>query len=194
MSLSGGIMTLMKGAPIPTFNSTVRNLLSASLREACAALGVNVEDQAPVVRRSVFMDGDYISGIRVSGSKFHGNVTLSMDKILAKVFADKIFANAPTKADESMLCDLVGEVCNQITGQIQRALGKHGCKMQVSAQQTSKPLPPMDAGSSPEEWLLIPFKMNEGWGVLCFGFVGELGIGSDEVQEDLSDARNITFF
>lgn len=187
-------MTSMKGAPVSSFNPTIRNLLSASLKESCSALGVSVEDQAPTVRRSVFMDGDYISGIRVSGAKFHGNVTLSMDKTLAKTFADKIFANAPAKTDESMMCDLVGEVCNQITGQIQRSLGKLGCKMQVSAQQRVKSAPLLETGSAPEEWLLVPFKLNEGWGVLCFGFVGELGIGSEDTKEDLSDARNITFF
>jgi CheY-specific phosphatase CheX len=187
-------MTSMKGTPVSTFNATIRNLMSKSVKDACAAFEINVVDEAPVVRKAMAINGDYLAGISVSGTKFSGAITLSMDKAAAKSFADKIFAGTPAKANEAMLCDLVGEVCNQMTGVVQRQLGQLGCKLQVSAQETAQSPSTLDMGPVPEEWLLIPFKVSQGRGVLGFGFVGDLGIGSDEVQEDLSDARNITFF
>lgn len=184
----------MKGTPVSTFNATIRNLMTKSVKEACAAFEIKVLDESPVVRKAMAINGDYLAGIRVSGAKFNGAITLSMDKAAAKSFADKIFAGTPAKANETMLCDLVGEVCNQMTGVVQRQLGQLGCKLQVSAQETAQSPSTLDMGPVPEEWLLIPFKVNQGRGVLGFGFVGELGIGNEEVQEDLSDARNITFF
>lgn len=187
-------MTSMKGSPLPTFSPTVRSLLIKSVKDTCAGFSIQIVDEAPVVRRSFGINGDYMAGIRVSGATFQGAVTLSMDKSLAKSFAEKFFANAPTKTDESMLCDLVGELCNQITGVIQRSLGQLGCKMKVSAQETSKSSSILESGANPEEWLMLPFKVGDGRGVLGFGFVGDLGIGNDDVQEDLSDARQITFF
>lgn len=187
-------MTSMKGAPAPTFNATVNQLLVKSVKETCSGFGFEVAEGQPVVRKSMPMTGDYLAGIRVSGSSFQGIVTLSMTKSMARALADKVFAGAPAKTNDSMLCDLVGEVCNQMTGVIQRSLGQVGCKMKVSAQETAQSPSTLDVGLTPEEWLLIPFSHAEGSGVLGFGIVGDLGIGQDNVQDDLSDARNITFF
>lgn len=187
-------MTSMKGAPLQRFSNTVRNLILKSVKEACAALGVEVTDEPLVVRKSMVINGDYLAGIRVSGSGFQGAVTLCMDKRLAKAFADKVFAGTAAKTDDSMLCDLVGEVCNQMTGVIQRGFGHLGCKMQVSAQETTQPHSLLDVGQSPEEWLMVPFMLDQGRGVLGFGFTGELGLAQDDGVEDLSDARSITFF
>lgn len=187
-------MTSMKGTPVSTFNATIRNLMSKSIKDACASFEITVVDEAPVVKKSMGINGDYLAGIRVSGKSFTGAVTLSMDKVAAKSFADKIFAGTQAKANDAMLCDLVGEVCNQMTGVIQRQLGQIGCKLQVTAQETAQSPSTLDMGASPEEWLLTPFKVNQGRAVLGFGFVGNLGIGGEEVQEDLSDARHITFF
>jgi CheY-specific phosphatase CheX len=192
--MTGGIqMTLMKSAPLPTFSDTVRNVVLGSVKEACSALGIEVTQQAAVVRKTPILSGDFMAGIRVSGASFKGTVTLCMDKRMGKAFAEKIFAGSSAKTDESLLCDLVGEVCNQMTGVIQRSFGQLGCKMTVSAQETSKASSMLDAAQNPEEWLLLPFNFKEGSGVLGFGITGELRLAQDEVEE-LGDSRTITFF
>jgi CheY-specific phosphatase CheX len=194
LNMTGGIlMTLMKSAPLPTFSNTVRNVIAASVKDACTALGIEVSHEAPVVRKSPILSGDYMAGIRVSGGSFQGTVTLCMDRKMGKAFAEKVFAGTSAKSDESMLCDLVGEVCNQVTGVIQRSFGQLGCKMLVSAQETGKSVSLLDAAQNPDEWLLIPFNFKDGRGVLGFGISGELKLAQDEL-EDLGDARSITFF
>lgn len=187
-------MTLMKDGPLPTFNKTIRSVLVKSIQETTGLYGISVQDEAQIVRKSISISGDYLAGIRVSGASFQGAVTLSMDKRIAKSFADKIFAGMPAKADDSMLCDLVGEVCNQITGSFQREMGALGCKLKVNAQETSQGQTSFDSGSHPDEWLMIPFVFENGRAVLAFGFVGELGLGLEETTEELSEAKNITFF
>ena len=184
----------MKDGPISTFNQTIRNVLVNSINETCAAFGFSVTHEPQLIRKSISMNGDYLAGIRVSGANFQGAVTLSMDKRIAKSFADKIFAGTNAKSDDAMLCDLVGEVCNQITGVFQRTLAPLGCRLQVTAQETAQSPNTFEVAPNPEEWLLTPFVYADGRGVLAFGFVGELGLGSDDTAENLRDARNITFF
>jgi len=187
-------MTLMKDGPIPTFNKTIRSVLVKSIQETTCLYGIGVQDEAQIVRKSLSISGDYLAGIRVSGASFQGAVTLSMDKCIAKSFADNIFASMPAKADDSMLCDLVGEVCNQITRAFLREMGALGCKLKVNAQETSLGQTSFESGSNPDEWLMIPFVFENGRAVLAFGFVGELGLGSEDSTQALSDINNITFF
>jgi CheY-specific phosphatase CheX len=187
-------MTSPKGAHRAAFSPLLRNLMVDSVQSACAALGLEVRVETPFERNAMVASGDYIAGIRVVGNSFQGSVTLLADKALAIACAEKIFAQSQAKIDDLMLCDLVGELCNQMTGVLQRTLGQKGCVVKVDAQKTSQSLSGLELGISPQEWLLVPFKFGVGGGFFCFGYVGDFAFGEDEVQENLTDARNITFF
>lgn len=187
-------MTMMKAAPLPTFSNTICTALVNSIKDTSTQFGIAVRDEPQLIRKSMSINGDYLAGIRVEGHSFQGAVTLAMDKRIAKAYAEKVFAGTNAKGDEAMLCDLVGELCNQITGHFQRTLGTLGAKMKVAAQETAKSQASFEVGATPEEWLMIPFAYADGRGVLSFGFVGDLGLGSEDAVENLSDAKDITFF
>ncbi|MBM3382894.1 MAG: chemotaxis protein CheX [Betaproteobacteria bacterium] len=187
-------MTLMKDAPLPTFGKSIRSVLVGSIKEAMQLYGIDVQEEPQVVCKNMMICGDYLAGIRISGDSFQGAVTLAMDRNITKGIAEKIFAGTQAKSDDSMLCDIVGEVCNQITGVIQRKMGVLGCRIQVSAQMTAQTAQAFDSGAEPNEWLMTPFLLSSGRGVLSFGFEGSLSLSDEEAPEDLSDARNITFF
>lgn len=184
----------MKQGPLPTFNSTIRSALLNSIKETTQIYGISIKDDAYLVKRTMSMSGDYLAGIRLFGQSFQGAVILSVDKNMAKSFADKIFAGTNAKGDDAMLCDLIGEVCNQMTGNFQRILSSLGAKIKVSAQETAQNQSSFEIGAAPDEWLMIPFNYQSGRGMLSFGFVGELGIDSENAGEDLSDVQSITFF
>jgi CheY-specific phosphatase CheX len=187
-------MTLMKDGPLPTFGKSIRSVLVASIKETMKIYGIDIQEEAQIVKKNMMICGDYLAGIRVSGDSFQGAMTLAMDRMIAKGIAEKIFSGTNAKSDDAMLCDLVGEVCNQITGVFQRKLLVLGCRLQVSAQKTSQVPGSFETGAEPNEWLLTPFVFNSGRGVLSFGFEGSLHLSDEDVSEDLADARNITFF
>jgi CheY-specific phosphatase CheX len=187
-------MTLMKDGPLPTFGKSIRAVLVSSIKETMKLYGVDVHEEPQFVRKNMMICGDYLAGIRVTSDSFQGAVTLAMDRMIAKGIAEKVFSGTQAKGDDAMLCDMVGEVCNQITGVFQRKLAALGCRLQVSAQETSKTTDALNTGAEPSEWLMTPFVFNSGRGVLSFGMEGTLNLSDDDNMENLSDARNITFF
>lgn len=187
-------MNSVEGAPVSNLSAVMCDPLRKSLEELCKNYAIDVVLEEPLLLKSMMFFGDYLAGIRVNGQGFHGAVTLAMERPLAKSFANQIFAGAAAKTDESMLCDLVGEVCNQLTGVIQRALGQMGCKMRVSAQENIPSSSNFEVAPMPEEWLFVPFRVQTGRGVLGFGCAGRIVVGKDPVQEDATKPRQITFF
>lgn len=186
-------MTLMRSAPLPTFSNTVRNILTASVKETCSAFGIEVVQHPPVVRKIPVLCGDYMAGVRVGNETFRGAVTLCMDKKMGKAFAEKSSEAKAGGADEAMHCDLVGKVCNQLTASIQRGFSQLGCKISLSAGESTKSALLPEAAENPEEWLLIPFVFKEAGGIFAFGITGEFKLAQDETEE-LGDARSLTFF
>ena len=187
-------MTLMKGAPLPAFNGTVRASLRKAAIDVLAVHGVSAAVESQKTRRGFVIDGPFFSGKQIGNSA----LTLYFCVFLDASFAEFLNVNDPTPESrrDSKLSplDVAAFLCERISVEAGKSFPEWHKEWTSGKTQDSSEQSSVRSQHMPEEWLVTPVSCAQGRLEVLFAYQGDWAVTDGEPDESLTEARDMTFF
>lgn len=180
-------MTLMKDAPLPTFNGTVRASLRKAALDVLSQWRTQIQVEEQKTRRGFTIEGQYFSGIRMHGENFTAYLCLFSDAAAIEGLLKQGQTEVASAKDGQGLSETAAGICQQISFELFKSFPEW------SKNTTSGNSLP-SSQKMPDEWLVTPIVCGGGRLIVLFGYVGSLGVAEEDHEDGFTEARNMTFF
>jgi hypothetical protein len=180
-------MTLMKDAPLPTFNGTVRASLRKAALDVLSQWKTQIQVEEQKTRRGFAFDGQYFSGIRINGGNFTAYLCLFSDAEAVDGLMKQGQPDAALAKDGKGPSETAAGICQLILFELLKLFPEWSKNMTSSHSLVS-------TQKMPDEWLVTPISCGGGRLIVLFGYSGTLGVAEEDHDDGFTEARNMTFF